>query len=163
MASSPVILDRKIMRAEASRPLKANIWKSHSITLLPSIGQCKLQGQFRTEGREIEVLSHKNNSKVLLPRRIIQGCERLSHPCLQETYHLIGISWIMRNISFSSDMKCTFTLSPQGYVISNPFTHISYWEADCWGSLSHTPIFWFPRNSSKSGLSAWNTSLPRCK
>ena len=92
MASSQVILDRKIVGAEASRPLETN-------TLLPSIAQCKLQGQFRTERREIEVLSHKNNSKVLLPRRIIKGYEKLLHPCLQETYHLIGISWIMRSIS----------------------------------------------------------------
>ena len=99
MASSQVILDRKIVRAETSRPLEANIWQSHSITLLHSIGQCKLQGQFRTKGREIKVLSHKNNSKVLLPRCVIQGCEKLLDPCLQETYHLIGISWIMRSIS----------------------------------------------------------------
>ena len=35
-------------------------------------------------------------------------------------------------------MKYTFTLSPQGYVISNPFTHIAYWEVDCWGRLAHT-------------------------
>ena len=99
MASSQVILDRKIVGAEASRPLETNIWQSHNITLLPSIAQCKLQGQFRTERREIEVLSHKNISKVLLPRRIIKGSEKLLHPCLQETYHLIGISWIMRSIS----------------------------------------------------------------